>query len=70
MVVLMGLTVMVSAPIMMVGGVIMALRQDVPLTGILVVIVPIMALIIGILVRRAMPLFRAMQTRRSTGSTR
>ena len=63
MVVLMGLTVMVSAPIMLVGGVIMALRQDVPLTGILVVIVPVMALIIGSLVRRAMPLFRVMQTR-------
>jgi ATP-binding cassette subfamily B multidrug efflux pump len=62
-VVLIGLTVMVSAPIMLVGGVIMALRQDVPLTSILLVIVPLMALIIGSLVRRAMPLFRAMQTR-------
>ncbi len=62
-VVLIGLTVMVSAPIMLVGGVIMALRQDVPLTSILVVIVPLMALIIGTLVRRAMPLFRAMQIR-------
>ncbi len=60
-VVLIGLTVMVSAPIMLVGGVIMALRQDVPLTSILLVIVPVMALIIGTLVRRAMPLFRAMQ---------
>ncbi len=63
MVVLMGLTVMVAAPIMMVGGLIMALRQDVPLTAILLVIVPIMALIIGLLVRRAMPLFRAMQVK-------
>ena len=63
MVVLMGLTVMVSAPIMLVGGVIMALRQDVPLTGLLVVIVPIMGLIIGLLVRRALPLFRAMQVK-------
>jgi ATP-binding cassette subfamily B protein len=62
-VVLMGLTVMVSAPIMMVGGFIMALRQDVPLTGLLFVIVPIMAVIIGLLVRRAMPLFREMQLR-------
>ena len=61
MVVLMGLTVMVSAPIMIVGGLIMALRQDIPLTGILLVIVPIMVVIIGLLVRRALPLFRAMQ---------
>ena len=60
-VVLMGLTVMVTAPIMMIGGLIMALRQDVPHTGILLVIVPIMTVIIGVLVRRAMPLFRAMQ---------
>jgi ATP-binding cassette subfamily B protein len=62
-VVLMGLTVMVTAPIMMVGGLIMALRQDVPLTGILLVIVPIMTVIIAVLVRRAMPLFRAMQVK-------
>ncbi len=61
MVVLMGLTVMVSAPIMMVGGLIMALRQDVPLTGLLLVIVPIMVVIIGLVVRRALPLFQAMQ---------
>jgi len=61
MVVLMGVTVMATAPIMMVGGLIMALRQDVPLTGLLFVIVPIMAAIIGLLVRRAMPLFREMQ---------
>jgi len=61
MVVLMGLTVMVSAPIMMVGGLIMAMRQDVPLTGILLVIVPIMVVIIGLVVRRALPLFQAMQ---------
>jgi ATP-binding cassette, subfamily B, multidrug efflux pump len=61
MVVLMGLTMMVSAPIMIVGGLIMALRQDIPLTGILLVIVPIMVVIIGLLVRRALPLFQAMQ---------
>jgi ATP-binding cassette subfamily B protein len=62
-VVLMGLTVMVTAPIMLVGGLVMALRQDVPLSGILLVIVPIMLVIIGLLVRRAMPLFRTMQLR-------
>ena len=47
MVVLMGLNMMIIAPILAIGGVIMALRQDVPLAGILVVILPIMALIIG-----------------------
>ena len=61
MVVLMGLTVMITAPITMIGGLIMALRQDIQLTGVLFVIVPIMVVIIGLLVRRAMPLFREMQ---------
>jgi len=60
-VVLMGLTVMVTAPMMAIGGVIMALRQDVPLTGILLVILPIMGLLIAFVMRRAIPLFQAMQ---------
>lgn len=61
MVVVTGLSVMVSAPILMVGGVIMALRQDVPLSALLVVIVPIMVVIIAIITARALPLFKAMQ---------
>ncbi|OGO57233.1 MAG: multidrug ABC transporter ATP-binding protein [Chloroflexi bacterium RBG_16_72_14] len=60
-VVLLSLNVMVSAPILTIGGVIMALRQDVPLTGILLVIIPIMAALIGFVMRRAIPLFGAMQ---------
>jgi ATP-binding cassette, subfamily B, multidrug efflux pump len=62
-VVLMGLNMMISAPIMVVGGVIMALRQDVPLTGVLVVIIPIMVLLIGFVMTRAIPLFQAMQVK-------
>ncbi len=61
MVVLLALNVMISAPIMAVGGVIMALRQDVPLSGILLVILPLMAALIGFVMRRAVPLFQAMQ---------
>ena len=61
MVVLMGLNMMIIAPILAVGGVIMALRQDVPLAGILVVILPIMAVIIGSLMVRALPMFQAVQ---------
>jgi ATP-binding cassette subfamily B protein len=60
-VVLMGLNMMITAPIMVVGGLIMALRQDVPLTGILLVIIPIMVLLIGFVMTRAIPLFQAMQ---------
>jgi ATP-binding cassette subfamily B protein len=61
MVVLLGLNMMIIAPILAVGGIILALRQDVPLSGILVVILPLMALIIGVLMSRALPLFQAMQ---------
>ena len=63
MVVAMALNMMISAPIMAVGGIIMALRQDVPLSGLLVVIVPLMGLVIGLLMTRAMPLFLAMQVK-------
>src|SRR4051794_27585663 len=42
MVIFMGLTIILLAPIMGIGGVIMALRQDVPLSGLLLVILPIM----------------------------
>jgi ATP-binding cassette subfamily B protein len=61
LVVFMGLTILVSAPILIVGGIIMALRTDVPLSGLLVVILPLMALVIGIVMSRAIPLFQAVQ---------
>ena len=60
-VVLMALVMMLSAPMMVIGGVIMALRQDVPLTGVIVVIMPILLLVVGLVMRRAIPLFRVMQ---------
>jgi ATP-binding cassette subfamily B multidrug efflux pump len=63
MVLVMAFNVMIIAPIMLVGGVIMALREDVPLSGLLLVIVPLVALVMGIIASRAMPLFRSMQKR-------
>ncbi len=63
MVVTMALNMMISAPIMAVGGIIMALRQDVPLSGLLVVIIPIMGVLIGVVLSRALPLFKAMQVK-------
>jgi ATP-binding cassette subfamily B multidrug efflux pump len=59
--VVMALNMMISAPILTIGGVIMALRQDVPLTGILLVIIPIMAALIAVVMSRAIPMFQAMQ---------
>ena len=63
LVVFMGLTILVSAPILIVGGVIMALRTDVPLSGLLVVVLPLMAAVIGLVLARAVPLFRAVQVK-------
>ena len=62
-VVFMGLTIIVSAPILIVGGIIMALRTDVPLSGLLVIVIPLMALVIGLVMSRAIPLFRATQAK-------
>jgi ATP-binding cassette subfamily B protein len=62
-VVFMGLTIAVSAPILIVGGIFMALRTDVPLSALLVVVIPLMALVIGLVMSRAIPLFRATQTK-------
>ena len=62
-VVFMGLTIAVSAPILIVGGIFMALRTDVPLSALLVVVIPLMALVIGVVMSRAIPLFRATQTK-------
>src|SRR3954465_11384861 len=55
------LLLMISAPITMIGGVIMALRENVELSGLLLVIVPIMVLVIGLVLVRAVPLFRSVQ---------
>jgi ATP-binding cassette, subfamily B, multidrug efflux pump len=63
MVVLMALNVMILAPIMGVGGIIMAIRQDTTLSGTLLVIVPAMAIFLGVTVSRALPLFTAMQAK-------
>ncbi|MFL6110874.1 MAG: ABC transporter ATP-binding protein, partial [Catenulispora sp.] len=63
MVVLMTFTMAAAAPVMMVGGVILALRQDVPLSGLLVAIIPAMAIAIGMIISRMGPLFRIVQVR-------
>jgi ATP-binding cassette subfamily B multidrug efflux pump len=63
MLVLMACTIAVSAPIMMVGGVIMALREDFGLGWILAVVVPALFLSVGLVVSRMVPNFRKMQAR-------
>ena len=62
MVVFMALAIMVSAPISMIGGIFMALRQDVPLSVIIAVAVPVLAIAVGLVIRKMIPQFRLMQT--------
>jgi len=57
------LTMMVSAPIMAVGGVIMALREDARLSSLLIVVIPILAGIVAFMFVNAIPLFRSMQVK-------
>lgn len=59
--VVMTCTLMVVAPIMCVGGIIMALRQDVGLSWLLVVAVPVLLIAVGLIVIRMVPQFRLMQ---------
>ena len=61
MALLMTFTVMVSAPIMGIGGVLLALNQDVALSGILLLILPVLFAVIGLVLRRLIPLFRRAQ---------
>ncbi|MDI2098660.1 ABC transporter ATP-binding protein [Ruicaihuangia caeni] len=63
MLVLMTLNFMVSTPIMCIGGIIMALREDLGLSWLVWVSVPTLALVVGVLVYFLMPLFRLMQDR-------
>lgn len=66
MLVLMSFTLMVSAPIMCVGGIIMALGQDVPLSSVLLAVVPLLGIAVSLIVRKMRPLFRTMQKRLDT----
>ena len=63
MLVLMACTIAISSPIMMVGGVVMALREDAGLGWILAVVVPALFLSVGFVVSRMVPSFRLMQSR-------
>jgi ATP-binding cassette subfamily B protein len=63
MLVLLTFTMMIAAPIMCVGGIIMALRQDVVLSSLLLVIVPVLLVCVVLIISRMRPLFRSMQAK-------
>lgn len=63
MLALLALTLMVSAPIMCFGGILMAVNQDVPMSLLFLLIVPVLILAVGWIVRAMPPLFRTLQGR-------
>lgn len=66
MLVLMTCTLLVSAPILAIGGIIMALQQDLELSWLMVVAIPVLLVAIGLIIGRMVPLFRLMQARIDT----
>ena len=63
MLAMMGATMLVTAPLLAIGGVIMALQQDVGLSWLIAVAVPGLLLVATLIVSRMVPLFRAFQTK-------
>src|SRR4051812_20257405 len=63
MLLLLSCTLMVMAPIMMVGGVIMAIREDLGLSWLIAVTVPVLAIAMAFIISRMVPSFRLMQSR-------
>jgi ATP-binding cassette subfamily B protein len=63
MLAMMGATMLVTAPLLAIGGIIMALRQDVGLSWLIAVSVPVLLLIAGLVISRMVPLFRSFQSK-------
>ncbi|WP_019373177.1 ABC transporter transmembrane domain-containing protein [Melaminivora alkalimesophila] len=63
MVVMMVLRIMISAPMMMIGGIIMAVSKDPKLSLVIVVLIPILVAVIAAVAAKGVPLFEAMQKR-------
>ncbi|MGY4765990.1 ABC transporter ATP-binding protein [Kribbella sp. CWNU-51] len=61
MLVVMGCTMLVAAPITMIGGIFMAVRQDIGLSWLVAVAVPLLAASVGLIASRMVPQFRKMQ---------
>jgi len=62
-VLIIALNVMITAPFTLIAGIILAINQDVGLSWILVVVIPVLVVSIIILMSKAIPLFRTMQTK-------
>lgn len=65
-VILMSLRMMVTAPLMVIGGLVMALSTNLELSVILVISIPILIIVIGFVAKKGMPLFKSMQVKLDT----
>lgn len=63
MVTVMIMRMMISAPMMAIGGLILAMREDKPLTLVLAVALPVLALVVTIIAKKIIPLFRMVQSK-------
>ncbi|WP_374007255.1 ABC transporter ATP-binding protein [Leifsonia sp. LS-T14] len=63
MLVMMTCTLLVSAPILAVGGIVLAMQQDIDLSWLIAVSVPTLLVAVSIIIARMVPLFRRMQDR-------
>ncbi len=66
MLAMMSFTMMMAAPIMLIGGVIMAMREDIGLSWLVAAAVPVLVAALGFFISRMVPGFRLMQTRLDT----
>jgi ATP-binding cassette subfamily B protein len=66
MVMLMTCTLFISAPMLAIGGVIMAMQQDIGLSWLMAISIPVLLIAVGAIMSRMVPLFRTMQTRIDT----
>lgn len=63
MLAMMGATMLVSAPLLAIGGIFMALQQDVGLSWLIAVSVPTLLIAAGLIIARMVPLFRSYQSK-------
>ena len=57
------LTMIITAPMMAIGGIILSLSQDARLARVLIAVIPILAVVFFLIMRKAMPLFQLMQVK-------
>jgi ATP-binding cassette subfamily B protein len=62
-VLIMMMTMVITAPMMAIGGVVLSLSQDARLARVLIAVIPIMAIVFFLIMRKAIPLFQLMQVK-------